>query len=73
MYDCLCLTCRLRQAVVRTSMSYINTAELLSGEADYWSWSHLKTFIGQDEAAEHFYAGSLSPPACSSLYVDVLH
>lgn len=37
--------------------TYMNLEELTGGVPDTWSWSHLKTFIGQDEAAEHFYAG----------------
>ncbi|KAA6416537.1 MAG: hypothetical protein FRX49_13493 [Trebouxia sp. A1-2] len=37
-------------------MSYINIGDFTGGEQDYWSWSHLKNFVGQDEAAEHFYA-----------------
>ncbi len=38
-------------------MSDINLADFTGGEQDTWSWSHLKTFVGQDAAAEHFYAG----------------
>lgn len=38
-------------------MSYINIGDFTSGKQDYWSWAHLKSFVGQDEAAEHFYAG----------------
>ena len=44
-------------------MSGINLYSLANGERDTWSWSHLKTFVGQDEAAEHFYAGA-SLQAC---------
>ena len=50
------------------SMSYSNIADYTSGQRDNWSWAHLKTFVGQDEAVEHFYAGeaSLGLLACTS-------
>lgn len=47
-------------------MSYINIGDFTGGEQDYWSWSHLKNFVGQDEAAEHFYAGESSTVAAYS-------
>ena len=34
-------------------MSYINIGDFTGGKQDYWSWAHLKSFVGQDEAAEH--------------------
>lgn len=52
----------VRHRVFKTSQvvdmsTDMNLEELTGGAPDTWSWSHLKTFIGQDEAAEHFYAG----------------
>ena len=44
-------------------MSFVNLEELTGREPDTWSWSHLKTFIGEDQAAEHYYAGK-----CKWLY-----
>ncbi len=38
-------------------MSYINIGDFTGDKQDCWSWAHLKNFVGQDEAAEHFYAG----------------
>ena len=54
-------------------MSYSNIADYTGGQRDYWSWAHLKTFIGQDEAVEHFYAGeaSLGPLARTCPYIPV--
>ena len=53
-------TCALQ---VKSRMSYINIGDFTSGKQDYWSWAHLKSFVGQDEAAEHFYAGEPSTVA----------
>lgn len=54
-------------------MSYSNIADYTGGQRDYWSWAHLKTFIGQDEAVEHFYAGeaSLGPLLRTCPYIPV--
>ena len=38
-------------------MSDTDLYSLASGAQDTWSWSHLKTFVGQDEAVKHLYAG----------------
>ena len=49
-------------------MSYINIGDLTGGKQDYWSWANLKSFVGQDEAAEHFYAGESSSLAAYSCF-----
>ncbi len=49
-------------------MSYINIGDLTGGKQDYWSWANLKNFVGQDEAAEHFYAGESSSVAAYSCF-----
>ena len=55
-YGCACVVMPMQDLVTR-KMSYINLAELTGGAAETWSWSHLKNLIGEDEAAQHFYAG----------------
>ena len=49
-------------------MSYINIGDLTGGKQDYWSWANLNNFVGQDEAAEHFYAGESSSVVAYSYF-----
>ena len=50
--------------------AYVDLEELTGQEPDTWAWSHLKTYIGQDEAAERFYAGVCPAPPLRMVYAN---
>ena len=56
-YNCAHMFCRYPSGV---SMSYNSIGDYTGGEHDFWSWAHLKTFIGEDDAVEYFCAGEAS-------------